>query len=417
MQDTQIKDYKVSEVDNTKDSIIEHCEFYIEKHTLEKSLSSVYTVVSKRTTIPILSHIKISVQKNNMLQITATDIDSSIIVDHVPAIVKKSADFTISAHLLYDLIRKMPQEVNLCFKTNDTHAEISTMNSKFSLAILPSEQFPEIANHKPTQVVKLSAHLCYQLFDKVKFSIFDTEVLYHLNGVYLLTDNDQFLAVAMDKHRLACITVGDSIAKDTQNTGLIIPKKAVHEIMRLINARLHKKDEPNPEVTLSIAQHNISMTIENVHFTSKLIDAKFPDYKSVFIPYDDKHKFVTFNVMQLKSTIERVTTISTDRSCAIKIHIQQDTLRVFTKCKEQHHNATESLELVENKDNASLEITLNSRYILDILSHLGSETADILFTTSFQPIRIAEKLSPDKVNSMNSMYVVSAMWDNNNQDS
>ena len=82
----------------------------IERSALLKALSHVQSVVERRNTIPILANVLIEATKGK-LSLTATDMDLAI-VESVPAEVGKSGATTVPAHTLYDVVRKLPEDVS-----------------------------------------------------------------------------------------------------------------------------------------------------------------------------------------------------------------------------------------------------------------------------------------------------------------
>jgi len=200
----------------------------IERSAFLKALNHVQSVVERRNTIPILSNVLVQA-KRDAVKLTATDLDIEII-ETVPAEVTQDGAVTVAAHMLYDIVRKLPDGAQLELDQGpDTgRVAIKAGRSRFALQALPPEDFPDLNAGELANRFTLSASELKGLVEKTRFAISTEETRYYLNGIYLheVAASKMLRAVATDGHRLARAQVAlPNGAKGMP--GIIVPRKTV----------------------------------------------------------------------------------------------------------------------------------------------------------------------------------------------
>ena len=202
------------------------------------------------------------------------------------------------------------------------------------------------------------------LIDRTRFAISTEETRYYLNGIYLhatkSNDAPVVRAVATDGHRLARfeMTAPEGAAG---MPGIIVPRKTVLELRKLV-------DEGDEEVQIALGETKIRVAVGAAELTSKLIDGTFPDYDRVIPAGNDK--VLEVPCKEFAEAVDRVSTISTERSRAVKLAIERGSLTVSATSPE---NGIAVEELEARYQSAPLEIGFNSRYLLDITDQIGGE--------------------------------------------
>ena len=181
--------------------------FKIERTHLYSAISRIQNAVEKKNTIPILSNILISCENSN-LYLTATDLDLSM-VEVISAEIITEGATTTSAHLLYEIVRKLPDGAQVELYTDDDKSQlgIKSGRSKFSLPSLSREEFPVVSNESLPNNFEISSKDLKKLLDKTRFAISTEETRYYLNGVFFhrpeSSEAPVLRSVATDGHRLA----------------------------------------------------------------------------------------------------------------------------------------------------------------------------------------------------------------------
>ena len=359
----------------------------VEKSSIFKSLSYVQSIVEKKNTIPVLSNVLIQAKDNNLI-LSATDMDISITAQLNCNVIEEGF-VTVSAHTLYDIIRKLPDGNEVEFISNDGKIfSIRSGKSKFSLGCLPKEDFPIIEVDKLKSEISIQSQELLKLIEKTRFAISNEETRYFLNGLYFNIFNEQnktiVTLVGTDGHRLAKFS-HDIDQKIEEISGVIIPKKTIYELSKLLS-------EIDEDIEIIISSNKIIFFINNLVFISKLIDGSFPDYKRV-IPTDNKN-IIEINRERLLSAVDRVSTIANEKSPVIKFKLIKNVLNL-NAINNENSTATEDLNLDYEGD--EFEIGFNSKYIMDIVNNLEDEIISLNFKDASSPIIAKEKSNSNLV--------------------
>ncbi|MDJ0930905.1 DNA polymerase III subunit beta [Breoghania sp.] len=338
----------------------------LERTDILKSLTHVHRVVERRNTIPILSNVLIRADGGE-LRLKATDLDLEI-CETVPALVEAPGATTVPAHMLYDIVRKLPEGSQVVMETSSDQAtlEVRAGRSRFALQMLPESDFPDLTAGDFSHFFEIAAADFRRLIDRTQFAISTEETRYYLNGIYFhcveTPEGNRFRAVATDGHRLAQAEIVAPVGA-VGMPGIIVPRKTVGEIQKLL-------DEPEANVAIELSETKIRLTTGPVILTSKLIDGTFPDYGRVIPQGNDKELQVERD--EFEKAVDRVSTISSERGRAVKLAMSEGRM-VLTVNNPDSGSATE--ELVVDYNSEPIEIGFNSRYLLDIAGQLTSETA------------------------------------------
>ena len=332
----------------------------IERANLLKALNHVHRVVERRNTIPILANVLISADGGE-LSLKATDLDMEI-VDRVPAEVEQIGAATVPAHMLYDIVRKLPDgaEIALDSGSGQTMA-LTAGRARFALQMLPDSDFPDLAAGDLSVSFRIPADQLRRLIERTQFAISTEETRYYLNGIYFHVVGEgggaRLRAVATDGHRLARADVA-APEGSAGMPGVIVPRKTVGEIQKLL-------EDPEAEVSVSLSATKIRLTAGAVVLTSKLIDGTFPDYERVIPRANDKELKV--DKADFERAVDRVSTISADRGRAVKLSLSGDRM-VLAVNNPDSGSATDEIPVDYSAE--PLEIGFNSRYLLDIAAQL-----------------------------------------------
>ncbi len=352
----------------------------IERATLLKGLSHVQSVVERRNTIPILSNVLLEATAEGALRLMATDLDLQI-NESVQAAVDQPGATTVSAHTLFDIARKLPEGAQVQLTAAEGRMTIVAGRARFSLGTLPRDDFPVIAEGElPTQF-EIPAETLKQIIDKTRFAISTEETRYYLNGIFLHVADDgsepTLKAAATDGHRLARVT----LPRPEGAAGMpdvIVPRKCVAELRKLL-------DEVDGSVGVSLSGTKIRFDLGSAILTSKLIDGTFPDYSRVIPTANDK--ILKLDPKSFMEGVDRVSTIATEKTRAVKMALDRDRITLSVTSPE---NGTAAEEVPGDYTALPFEIGFNSRYLLDILGQIDSDTVEVHLADAAAPTLIRE---------------------------
>jgi len=359
----------------------------IERGALLKSLGHVQNVVERRNTIPILSNVLLEAG-SNALGLTATDMDLTII-ERVPVSVGTNGAATVPSHTLYDIVRKLPEgaQVEIGGEGDGSQATVRAGRSKFSLPTLPREDFPATSGGELPHKFSLGAKDLRSLIDRSRFAISTEETRYYLNGIYLHVaeakgakgkgEGSQLRAVATDGHRLARVEM-PAPAGAAGMPGVIVPRKTVNELRKLI-------DETEEQIEVSLSDTRIRFAFDSVTLSSKLIDGNFPDYQRVIPTGNDKT--MTVDRRMFAEAVDRVSTIASEKSRAVKISLKKGSM-ILSASSPEYGSANEELEI--GYDGPAIEIGFNARYLLDITGQLQGSEAEFKLADAASPTLLGD---------------------------
>ena len=356
----------------------------IERGALLKSLGHVQNVVERRNTIPILSNVLLEAGSNS-LGLTATDMDLTII-ERVPVSVGANGAATVPAHTLYDIVRKLPEgaQVEIGGEGDGSQAVVRAGRSKFSLPTLPREDFPATSGGELPHKFSVGAKELRSLIDRSRFAISTEETRYYLNGIYLHVaegkgkgEASHLRAVATDGHRLARVEM-PAPAGAAGMPGIIVPRKTVGELRKLI-------DETEEQIEISLSDTRIRFAFDSVTLSSKLIDGNFPDYQRVIPTGNDKT--MTVDRRMFAEAVDRVSTIASEKSRAVKISLKKGSM-LLSASSPEYGSANEELEITY--DGPAIEIGFNARYLLDITSQLQGTEAEFKLADAASPTLLGD---------------------------
>ncbi len=359
--------------------------FSILKTQLFKALSHVQSVVEKRNTIPILSNLLLSVEKDT-LSMTATDLDVEMI-ETADAIIQEHGAVTLPAHTLYEIVRKIPESVSIDFefKADEGRVYVSAGKIMFTLPCLPKDDFPLMSSADEGVKFQISASDLKKILDKSKFAISNEETRYYLNGIFLHYEAPEsseevgrLVGVATDGLRLSRVKV--PAPDGSQNMpSVILPRKTVMELRKLL-------EEGGKEIQISLSDAKVQFTFDNVVLTSKLIDGVFPDYKSV-IPADNPYEvFVT--AKQFIDAADRVSTVSSDKVRLIRLSLSNGKIGFYVENADLGF-AKEEIDCKYTGENT--EIGFNARYLIDVAAQIDTPEIQIKLGASGAPAVFSNK--------------------------
>ncbi len=361
----------------------------IERATLLKSLGHVQSVVERRNTIPILSNVLIEACEDGSIRLMATDLDLQV-DESVPANVSQPGATTLSAHTLFDIIRKLPEGSQVELSAAEGKMQVNAGRSRFSLSTLPRDDFPVIAEGELPTRFELPAATLREIIEKTRFAISSEETRYYLMGIFLHVIDDQMRAAATDGHRLARVTVAKPDGADGM-PDVIIPRKAVQELYRLL-------EELEGTVEISLSPTKVRFGLGNAVLTSKLIDGTFPDYNRVIPTANDK--LLKLDPKSFSAGVDRVSTIASEKTRAVKMSVDRDKVTLSVTSPE---NGLATEEVPADYGSDGLEIGFNARYLLDILSEIDGDTVEVHLADAAAPTLLREN---DKSNAL---YVLMPM--------
>jgi len=354
----------------------------IERATLLRCLSHVQSVVERRNTIPILSNVLIDADAGGGVKVMATDLDLQVVETMTAASVESGGAITVSAHLLFDIARKLPDGSQVSLEMSENRMVVKAGRSRFQLPTLPRDDFPVIVEGELPTSFELPARELAELIDRTRFAISTEETRYYLNGIFLHVSDESrpvLKAAATDGHRLARYTIDRPEGAEGM-PDVIVPRKAVGELRKLLEEAL----DSNVQIDLSASKIRFALGGEGgVVLTSKLIDGTFPDYSRVIPTGNDK--LLRLDPKSFYEGVDRVATIATEKTRAVKMGLDADKVTLSVTSPD---NGTAAEEIAAEYKADGFEIGFNANYLKDILSQIDSDMVELHLADAGAPTLI-----------------------------
>ncbi len=366
--------------------------FNINQQDLQQALNYCQGVIEKRSTLPILSNILLNAHNSNLV-ITATDLDLIFIHQIKNVEILEEGKTTTTASIMYDIIRKFRSGKKINFTLKDeSKLQVESEKSVFNLNCIQASEFPLTDENFNKNEFMIQSKQLLKLLNKCKFSVSNDETRHYLSGIYLhqneVEDKNYLTAVATDSHRMSIskIRLENKIDFDP----IILPKKTIFQLCSLL-------DNYDGKVKISNVKSKIKFELDNSILISKLIDGKFPNYIQV-IPKNNQKK-LELDLKLFLDSVDRVASVSLDKKDGVKFNLSKDILNLSVN----NTNSGDGKESLGVKFDHDLEISFNSRYLIDVASQLDGEKIEIFFNDTGSPALIKDPSDFD------SIYVVMPM--------
>ncbi|WP_321283377.1 DNA polymerase III subunit beta [uncultured Vibrio sp.] len=336
--------------------------FTIERSHLIKPLQQVSGALGGRPTLPILGNLLLKVEEN-VLSMTATDLEVELVSKVTLEGDFEAGSITVPSRKFLDICRGLPDDAIITFVLEGDRVQVRSGRSRFSLATLPANDFPNIEDWQSEVEVSLIQADLRTLIDKTQFSMANQDVRYYLNGMLFEIDGTILRSVATDGHRMAVSQT--ELGADFAQKQIIVPRKGVQELVKLMDA-------PEQPVVLQIGNSNVRAEVNNFIFTSKLVDGRFPDYRRV-LP-QNTNKTLIASCDELRQAFSRAAILSNEKFRGVRVNLADTEMRITANNPEQEE-AEEMLDV--SFEGEPIEIGFNVSYVLDVLNTLRCENVRV----------------------------------------
>ena len=366
--------------------------FNINQQDFQKSLNYCQGVIEKRSTLPILSNVLLNASQKN-LTITATDLDIIFIHKISDVEIIEEGQTTTSSSIMYDIVRKFSSGKKINFSSDgESKLHLESEKSVFNLNCIKASEFPLTDENFNQNEFRIESKKLLKLLNKCKFSVSNDETRHYLSGIFfhqsVIEDKIFLTAAATDSHRMSVSKV--NLKDKVEFEPIILPKKTIFQLCTIL-------DDYEGEVKISNIKSKIKFEMSNSILISKLIDGKFPNYIQV-IPKENQKK-LEIDLKLFLDSVDRVASVSVDKKDGVKFNLLKDTLNLSVN----NANSGDGKETIAVKFDYEMDVSFNSRYLIDIASQLDGTKIEIYFKDSGSPALIKDPGDYD------SIYVVMPM--------
>ncbi len=366
--------------------------FSVNQKELQEALGYCQGVIEKRSTLPILSNVLLDASKTK-LTITATDLDLIFVHQINDVEILEEGKTTTTSSIFFDIVRKFSSDKKINLSINkENKLQLDSEKSIFNLNCINSSEFPLTDENFNQNEFIVNSKQFLKLLNKCKFSVSNDETRHYLSGIYFhqteVDDKIYLTAVATDSHRMSISKI--RLTEKINFDPIILPKKTIFQLSSLL-------DNYDGDLKISNLKSKIKFELSKSILISKLIDGKFPNYIQV-IPKNNQKKLET-SLKSFLGSIDRVASVSLDKKDGVKFQLSPDILNLSVN----NTNSGDGKESLNVKFNHDLEISFNSRYLIDVASQLDGDKIELFFNDTGSPALIKDPSDFD------SIYVVMPM--------
>ncbi|AXX65328.1 MAG: DNA polymerase III subunit beta [Lactobacillus sp.] len=358
--------------------------FTINRNQFINQINNVQRAISAKTTIPILTGMKLVATDKGLL-VTGSDVDISVqnLIEQQDAdndlTIESTGAIVLPARFFNDIIKKLPGEQFTLEIIENNQTLITSGNSEFTLNGLDANNYPHLPEVETNDQLTISAEILHQLVSETVFSASTQENRPILTGLHLKISGNELLAVATDSHRLAQRKV--TITNQNQNEyDLVIPAKSLTELVRSFSDR-------DQDVKISISENQILFEFSNTLFYSRLLEGNYPATDRL-IPNESTTQ-LEFDAKSLLASVERASLLAhASRNNVVRLVIEVATKKAIIYGNSPEVGTVEEVLQPTNISGEDLEISFNPDYLKDALRAFGDTKIQLEFTAALHPFTL-----------------------------
>lgn len=353
----------------------------IDREALAKSVQDVMKAVSTKTTIPILTGIKLTATARG---VTLTGSDSDISIESFIPLekegrllvdVKSPGSIVLQARFFAEIVKKLPQQTVEIEIEDNCLTVIRSGHSEFRLNGLNAEEYPRLPQIEEENVFQIPADLLKTVIRQTVFAVSTSETRPILTGVNWKVENGELICTATDSHRLAMRKVKIE-AENAVSYNVVIPGKSLNELSKIL-------DDGSAPIDIVITANQVLFKAEHLLFFSRLLDGNYPETARL-IPADSKTNMIV-NAKEFLQAIDRASLLAREgRNNVVKLTTLSGGLLEISSISPEIGKVTEQLQ-TESIEGEELNISFSAKYMMDALRALDGNDIQISFTGAMRP--------------------------------
>ncbi|PLR83353.1 DNA polymerase III subunit beta [Bacillus canaveralius] len=358
--------------------------FIIQRDRLLQSVQDVMKAVTSRTTIPILTGIKI-VATQDGVTLTGSDSDISIesFIPHEEAgnenvEIKQTGAIVLQARFFSEIVKKLPTASVEIEVQNHLQTIIRSGKSEFNLNGLDAEEYPHLPQIEEENILRIPTDLLKTMIRQTIFAVSTSETRPVLTGVNWRVENNELTCIATDSHRLA-LRKAKVDAENNGNYNVVIPGKSLNELSKIL-------DDHNEPIEIVITENQVLFKAKHLLFFSRLLEGNYPD-TSRLIP-DESKTDVVINTKDFLQAIDRAALLARDgRNNVVKFSTLESSYVEISSNTPEIGNVVEEVQ-TQTIEGEELKISFSAKYMMDALKALEGTEIKVSFTGAMRPFFI-----------------------------
>ena len=359
--------------------------FTINRPAFISQLNNVLRAISSKTTIPILTGLKLVVDKE---RIVLTGSNSDITIESVIDASNPDYDLTVEdpgaivlpARFFSEIVKKLPDKQVTIEVTSGFQADITSGTAKFQINGQDAENFPHLPEVETDKTITLPNDVLKEVIRQTVIAVSKQESRPILAGIHITLHDGLLTAVATDSHRLAQRKVALNDVDNGIDFDVIIPGKSMNELSGMIS-------DVDEDVQVQVTENQILFIFGNTHFYSRLLEGNYPETSQLIPKTADTT--VELDAGSFLASIERASLLSHEsRNDVVKLTLKPSENLVRISSDSPDIGTVEEEVATTSLDGNDLEISFNPNYMKDALRSFGQTTVKISFTSPLRPFTL-----------------------------
>ncbi|KHE71717.1 DNA polymerase III subunit beta [Halobacillus sp. BBL2006] len=359
--------------------------FIIQRDQLINSVQNVMKAISSRTTIPILTGMKIEASEEG-IKLTGSDSDISIEsfipqeedgIVHVENI--EPGSIVLQAKYFPDIVRKLPQNTVEIESDNHRNVTIRSGNAEFHLNGQDPEEYPQLPQLHTEDSFELPIDLLKNLIRQTVFAVSTSETRPILTGVHVKMEDGELEFIATDSHRLASRKIPLEQPEGKALPAVVIPGKSLTELNKIL-------DDSEETIEVSVTENQVLFRTKHLYFLSRLLDGNYPE-TSRLIPEQSK-TVVKIDTKELLQSVDRASLLAKEnRNNVVRLITKENNHLEITGNSPEVGNVVEEV-LADDVEGEDLKISFSAKYMMDALKAVDYDQVKVEFTGAMRPFLI-----------------------------
>lgn len=368
--------------------------FSINRSVFIQNLTDVQRAISSRTTIPVLTGVKISVKEEG-LYLTGSDATISIEAfidakdDDNKLKIEATGDIVLPSRFLGEIVKKLPSDMMNLEVVENFQTEITSDRASFTLNGINGSEYPRLPEIDAKQTYALPTDTFKQVVNQTIISVSNQEIRPIFTGIHFEIGNGELKAVATDSHRLSQrimpLTMPE-VAGDTV-LDMNIPGRSLQELIRIVDS--------NEDIEMMVTDNQVLFKARNIYLYSRLLEGNYPNTDRL-LP-NDHSTIIEVAASELVNAVERALILSHEgKNNVVRLNISDQDIILSSQSAEVG-NVEEEINVVKAEGEA-LEISFNPDYLREALKSFGQQNVQIGFQSSSHPFTLLPSDQTDNFN-------------------
>ncbi|MCS8595497.1 DNA polymerase III subunit beta [Leuconostoc citreum] len=356
-------------------------QFSINRQAFIKALNDVARAISSRTTIPILTNIKIVLSEDELI-LTGSNSDISIETrieqsdTTAQLVIKEKGGITLPATFFANIVKNLPAD-DLMLAVDGLRANITSGASAFTINGQDVRNYPQLPEMDDVQSLSVSAAQLIDIISQTKISASTQESRPILTGIHLALNGNDVKAVTTDSHRLSQRIVTLTGTEAHVSADVIIPAKSFNELQSLL--------EGQDRVDIKLSANQAVFDLGHTTFYSRLLEGNYPETDRL-IPTESTTE-LTMDAGALLGAINRASLLSHEsRNNVVQLTLKAG-VATLTGTSQEVGQVQEEL-VTKSVAGEDLEISFNPDYVRDALRVFSGKPVDVKFTSNLRPFTL-----------------------------